>query len=335
MLVSRSPQHGSRPSRSPGFTLIEVLVVVGLIATLVTLVFVVSGSVMRGTRQKATVATITKVDGMLKDRLRAIDIAMESKQFYQEVRQLEARVKNLPGGTPQQKKALIKVIPALILKSKKRNFFPQPSSGTPADNAEVLYEMLTSAEVFGITPASEDDFNSNELADTDGDGKMELIDAWGQPLRFYLYPTRAIRPGGLAAADALGNSNGTIEENERGLAINTELAAILFPSLSDLAIDPEDPGDSLLLIANTDNNGFNKAESWTNQQFQRLSDAVRGTHTLSTNHQPLIVSAGPDGDLGLFEPSDRSNFGHLAQPVDATDLSPIFDNITNYQTPGK
>lgn len=54
--------------------------------------------------------------------------------------------------------------------------------------AECLYALL----VGGVGPLgsvfSSDDFNANEVADTDGDGLPELIDAWGQPLQFFRWP---------------------------------------------------------------------------------------------------------------------------------------------------
>src|SRR5262249_17242527 len=35
---------------------------------------------------------------------------------------------------------------------------------------------------------SRDDFRDTEVKDTDGDGLMEFIDAWGEPLQFYRWP---------------------------------------------------------------------------------------------------------------------------------------------------
>jgi hypothetical protein len=37
---------------------------------------------------------------------------------------------------------------------------------------------------------------------------------------------------------------------------------------------------------------------------------------------------GPDGELGLFEPVDSDNHGHLAQP-DFSKIEKILDNLTN------
>ncbi len=56
-------------------------------------------------------------------------------------------------------------------------------------------------------------------------------------------------------------------------------------------------------------------------------------HTPDTYHTPLIVSAGKDGVLGLYEPNDTTNVGNLAM-YDLTVsfdemLNRISDNITN------
>ena len=57
------------------------------------------------------------------------------------------------------------------------------------------------------------------------------------------------------------------------------------PPSADLARDPDDP---LGLVPTLDEATF---------------------HTANTFHTPLVVSAGPDGLLGLYEPSDTMNFG--------------------------
>jgi prepilin-type N-terminal cleavage/methylation domain-containing protein len=54
--------------------------------------------------------------------------------------------------------------------------------------AEMLYAVL----VEGIGPLgsvfNRDDFSDSEVKDTDGDGLMEFVDAWGEPLQFYRWP---------------------------------------------------------------------------------------------------------------------------------------------------
>ena len=40
------------------------------------------------------------------------------------------------------------------------------------------------------------EFTAQEVADTDDDGLLEFVDAWGEPLRFYRWPTRMIDKAG-------------------------------------------------------------------------------------------------------------------------------------------
>jgi hypothetical protein len=44
-------------------------------------------------------------------------------------------------------------------------------------------------------------------------------------------------------------------------------------------------------------------------------------HTPATYHILLVISAGPDGVLGLFEPDDVANNGHLGQIKDSNALN--------------
>ena len=53
---------------------------------------------------------------------------------------------------------------------------------------------------------------------------------------------------------------------------------------------------------------------------------VRAHRNGSAFHSPLLVSAGGDQALGMYEPSDTANLGHLAAYHTADDL---LDNITN------
>ncbi|MEO2019829.1 MAG: hypothetical protein ABGZ53_36310, partial [Fuerstiella sp.] len=56
-------------------------------------------------------------------------------------------------------------------------------------------------------------------------------------------------------------------------------------------------------------------------------------HTPDTYHTPLIVSAGLDNNLGLYEPSDTANLGNLAaydQSISfQTMVDQVSDNLTN------
>lgn len=55
--------------------------------------------------------------------------------------------------------------------------------------AEMLYAILVSGRSPMGSPFRADDFIlGRDVADTDGDGLLEFIDAWGEPLQFYRWP---------------------------------------------------------------------------------------------------------------------------------------------------
>ena len=58
--------------------------------------------------------------------------------------------------------------------------------------------------------------------------------------------------------------------------------------------------------------------------------------TPSTYNVPLVVSVGENGLLGMYEPTDTSNFGNLANyeqtpgnAIDPANFENMQDNITN------
>ena len=153
----------------------------------------------------------------------------------------------------------------------------------------------------GLSPLGTDLFSGGEVGDTDGDGRMEFLDGWGQPLRFYRWPTRLLRPTGY--------QNGVYTHPNQAALLDTGL-----PSDFDLQRDPDDPL------------GRTQKKIWSGSPtFETYY------HTPSTFHTPMIVSAGSDGILGLHEPYDYSttNYGYLCNATDLTNPDALTDNITN------
>lgn len=117
---------------------------------------------------------------------------------------------------------------------------------------------------------------------TELDDDLPQVDAWGNSIRFYLWPTRLFR--------------------DSPTATKLILAGRYYTS-KDLARDPEDPLGLLVSIPNFEAN----------------------FHTPCVYHIALYVSAGPDGKLGLYEPTDVPNFGYLAAPIPGADED-LMDN---------
>jgi prepilin-type N-terminal cleavage/methylation domain-containing protein len=196
------------------------------------------------------------------------------------------------------------------------------------ESAELLYFALTRMEVFGTPLIAVDDFSTREVADTDNDGLPEFIDGWGNPLRFYRWPTRLSKPYGLfgldgvpgAAGDDAGSPSGAdfsdlyeigwagtddvvipsdnrffariyIEGLPRGPVLSGGLPII--GDYDQLNVDPDDAFGILLEQAKLlTAHGINMLDAVSESRY----------HTLDTYHRPLVVSAGPDGFLGLYEP---------------------------------
>ncbi|MEM9704278.1 MAG: hypothetical protein AAF907_17695, partial [Planctomycetota bacterium] len=233
----------------------------------------------------------------------------------------------------------------------------------PTASSEALFLFLTQGETYGIADTDIDAFKESELADSDGDGLREIVDGWGNPIRFYRWPTRVIRPAvpspytgvvpetTASTQDADGRwpdqTYGSGGDGEFGAA-----AAVLFGSalpsaefdrngnaLTDLPADPflptlgsrlrSDPDDRFAQIHFEFRPIFFRALSAPNDLNAVGQDFERLFHTPSTFYTPIAVSAGPDEELGLYEPQDRDNFGHLAQPREPV---AILDNLTTAQT---
>lgn len=54
--------------------------------------------------------------------------------------------------------------------------------------SEMLYAILVEGGGTYGSAFDKDDFTSKEVQDTDGDGLLEFVDAWGEPLQFYRWP---------------------------------------------------------------------------------------------------------------------------------------------------
>jgi len=248
--------------------------------------------------------------------------------------------------------------------------YEKANTVSEADSSELLYYFLTRGTSIGNELAASDAFNTAELGDTDNDGLREILDAWGNPLRFYRWPTRLIRPapsgsegtagiypinlgagatlliGSLRAdhdvwapskpyavgdfvvsgtdnervyrcVDATGSSGGTAPAWANTLAVAdtiTDGGVTWEVEMDPAAADGDDP------LGVTSGSGF---------------DAVTfesSFHSAATSHTPLIISAGEDGELGLYEPQDVSNFGNLAQPKSG-ERENLLDNVSSLNLP--
>jgi len=216
------------------------------------------------------------------------------------------------------------------------------------ESAALLHFTLLASGSFGVGSVDGDRFTAQEVADTDGDGLPEFIDAWGNPLRFYRWPTRLIDITAPFPFQPVLSNPSDNTDTRQIIGQERELANLLFKGLSPpplplpngafprdlLLTDPDDPVGRLYSeLERLD--GIDGRPLFANE----FNEAKY--HTPETYHTPLVVSAGLDGMLGLREPNDTdgsTTFGNLAQLAGTTVLAPaptnqvrdqLTDNITN------
>lgn len=322
--------------RSRGFTLIEILMVVALIGFLATILVVAVRGGVSGSREQATKATITKISGLLRQRIDAFNRVNFESTFAADITSLERQLgpqfvgpdlatiltkKYIYGMHFPQTWAEAKGL--VTYRTKGQQSLTIPATITPkCESAEVLYWMFTSdqAASFGYTPEGIDNF-TGATADTDGNGFPEFVDGWGQPLRWYRWPTRLIRmnPRTTNPPTFVPVTMADIDIAKK-LIPDLPLDSVNWPS-NPAQVLSQDPDDPTALIE----------AAYENQLLPYFSAPTfeDAYHTIGTYFTPLVISAGQDGVLGLYEPSDRSlSRGYWAAPINSTSY---YDDITNHQ----
>jgi prepilin-type N-terminal cleavage/methylation domain-containing protein len=232
----------SRTNR-PSFTLIELLAAILIIGILASTMLVALYGAIESAKEDRTRAQIQKLNELLavkwesyRTRALRLDFANDRKDTFvvngikllalRDLMRMELpdRVSDvtygpanlrLPspvtGGLSQQYR-----LPAPSLWTAYRRRAQYQSNNTPLtweathQGAECLY-MIVAMMRDGDSSAL-DYFMEREIADTDGDGMPELLDAWGRPIEFIRWaPGYSVNPGddhawGVAGADDDGNN---------------------------------------------------------------------------------------------------------------------------------
>ncbi len=430
-------RHHSRSFRS-GFTLMELLIVIMIIAILASLSLSAVFSFIVNAREAATATTISKVNGLLQDRIRSFrqydfsDAAIRLRDAWNtnnnmdqvmtpELAEVLLRKPRFKQAFPQSfaEADFVRLFPQSLFPNAfgavppyyaydLANFMAnlQPGYQARYESGIVLHAMLSRGETFGAPSPADDAFSGAEVRVGPETNNLPcLVDAWGEPLRFYRWPTRLIRCGeqdfdgvggyddynqnlaqeaagltspairpysqlpgpifpGPTPASLLISNLPPFERNssyargpdgqpgvaavlpsppgydgdDDGINSGDDLGEIGWPDSDDpepLNTDPDDPTFRLTAWFN-DGPPYNGNTVPGGIAARRTGFVAQG-HDYYTFHTPLIVSSGPDKLLGLYEPSDTANFGHLAAPLPAaasltyanSTMRYLMDNITN------
>lgn len=360
----------SRPAPR-GFSLIEILIVMMILGVLIALIATALGPLLGQAKEEETRVTIEKIEKAIEARLDAI------KQADALIKSEARRVAAGSSLTAKQAEFIIKKnLYRLAVPQRVEDFygFDRVSGGgddaTPTgldtancDKAEPLYAALVNMTAVEIVPGGKtiqlptldlDNFNQVHIADADADDNPSFVDSWGYTLRVYPWPTRLIRPDGPGAVimnDVAGDNDhytaATIHFGElpslAGAQTDTDSDNVPDTLVMSHALnqDPSDPtGRTLSSISSWPVNvNLTGGPSFSIENV----NAEANYHSVNTYYSFLIVSSGPDNELGLGEPTDASP-NHLALLLDqntsvdgiqvvvpGSGAIPIADNITNRQ----
>jgi len=314
-----------------GFTLVELLVVIGIIALLTTLAVMAIAPSLENAKIAATKATIAQINEVIQQRMDAIqqmDVSAEAKKlatlnsinekqaaaflrtnlYRQALPQRLADLYGIDGSDGGNDDAPLRSILTLAPTDINQNQSYQSSV--------ILYLALTQGSQLRALPGGKsyrvpildaDSINQKYVTQIAFNSSnptatfSAFIDAWGEPLRFYNFPTRLIVDSAHVKSLIVGLP----------ATINTDP----MDPLGVLSGSPLTSGGNLIYAP--------PSSSLTARPFD-----IENYHDLNTYYIPLLVSAGPDQSLGLKEPTDSTSPNHLGVVESPAD---IYDNITNRQ----
>ncbi|HEX4072212.1 MAG TPA: type II secretion system protein, partial [Planctomycetaceae bacterium] len=276
----------SAPGRLRGFSLIEILVVLGIIAFLTAAIVVVMPRLGNASKIAATQATIKKVDELLNDRINGFNRWINTQNTLAGNNAPSYVVAAGNGTLWSQNPQLYQFLSAKIAfrASFAQNFSElttAPSYNTSlhkpvTESAACLYMILTTAAAFDTEPPAAGDLKGVEVADTDGDGLMEIVDAWGQPLRFYRWPTRLFRPA----------PSSTVTQAQNGFHYCNNFLPIPAPTPSSILVPDEPRGPLTQWTANT---------AYSSGQIIQPATIVQGTPNSNNVFMYTCTTAGTSG----------------------------------------
>lgn len=227
-------------------------------------------------------------------------------------------------------------------------YIPQPSSGKPATPRRYMngyVEAIKNRVTAKADPTTESaaclllalstnkggithnpDLLKPYVGDTNGDQVQELVDGWGQPLRFYRFPT--------------GNSD--LQEAGYKLVNPAQYAEI--QNIPQVPYPPPSPWTPPVRANPAPNTRLDpldpkgKLGSWPGTNGTTIYDAlIHQRIDTSTNYNfawyavPVVVSVGPNGKLGLNGNNSAEGGATPYQDMSVTNSTDAADNIYSYK----
>lgn len=209
---------------------------------------------------------------------------------------------------------------------------------TKNESAKLLYLALSEG---GLASQIRDGIEARHIAYLDQNDKAmglpAFVDGWGNPIRFYNWPTRLIRP------------NGPTSNIDPRYFHDT--AKVLVPSLNipptpspfpptiysaEVNQDPNDPRREFarMLSSTTLPVAPFRLTVWDATGTPYANDTcppldINQLYELATWNRPLVVSAGEDGEFGLEE-TTAAGANRLCRPI-AGQEEALADNFTSLQ----
>ena len=321
------------------FTLVELLVVGAVITILVVLTLFAMSKVTSSTRIAKTRATVQKLDVAMQqifesyeDRFNVIksrvdkdyaDLSEAERQkitahFIRDTMRMEmpsSWAEVYDSNHPDQPLGPIKITGTSysVEESPLLSYYWQAyqSTGKPPGRAALLFLVVQN-----LNPEALEAFHGNEVADTDGDGLLEFVDAWGKPIQFLrwapAFPGSDLQPDVLKLA-------GYVSTVDAGA--NTAWWGSGAPHLQDAMKRASATHPDLL------------------DERVNVVDGMIGWFLF-----PLIYSAGPDGKYDLVDEnpvSPKAGVGEIFDPFafpygipedsEGNGVLNHLDNIHNHQ----
>ncbi len=179
-----------------GFTLVELLIVITIIAILAAMTLFSLHSMTEFGKESSTRSRITKIDRLLIGwhwelyRTRPMPIKVPPGTQPKQANQMRLRaVREMMRLEMPDRISEVKTPPLFLAYSTSQERYRRralPGWSTKYQGAECLYMIIASIQEGDRNGL--DFFNSNEIGDKDGDGMFEFVDGWGNPIEFIRWP---------------------------------------------------------------------------------------------------------------------------------------------------